>query len=171
MAGRPCTICGHVNRLEIERALESGESLRAVAARFELSRSGLHRHNTSHLPAQRLDTPCVAPVMLFPPPPVTQPPDPERPNELAMLSGQPKAETPAQPAVLEERPAPPKNDDGKPTRCPICGSKNWRQLDGHLTCDVCHPLPPFTGTFMHTGQTVSDPRGAATPIRVPIALS
>ncbi len=46
---RPCGICNHMNRSEIELGLESGQSIRVVAARFGISRSALHRHGTSHV--------------------------------------------------------------------------------------------------------------------------
>jgi hypothetical protein len=180
--GRPCSICGRYDREDIDRALESGESLRLIAVRFGISSSALHRHKNdprrepaigsvtrADQAAQAIAVPQNVPVSALPAP--VKQPEPEWPSRLKTLSGQPKTETPAFPAVLEERPALPKNNDGRPGLCPVCGSNRWRQLDGYVTCDVCRPLPPSPGTFMHTGRTVSEPRGAATPIRVPIALS
>lgn len=179
---RPCSICGRSDREVIDHALELGESLRLIAARFGICSSSVHRHTkhlhrgqsvepvpqgdqTAHVLAA-LENPPISP----PPAPLEQP-DPEWPNRLTRLSGQPKVETPAQPAALEEQPALSKNNGGRPGVCPVCGSNRWRQLDGHLTCVECHPLPPSPGTWIHTGRTVSEPRAAAIPIRVPIALS
>ncbi len=190
---RLCGTCNHKNRSEIERALESGQSIRAVGARFGVSRSALQRH-ASHLlratppqtnepvgpeerPAQSLDTADVVPAVLSPLTSMPEPLEPESPNRLTPLSGQPEPEAPSQPAVAQERPALLKNNSGRPGPCPVCGSNRWRQLDGHLTCDVCHPLPS-PGTFVYTGRAVKELRGASTPmvssvpsIRGPIALS
>ncbi len=44
-----CTICNHIDRAEIEAALVAG-SIRAVAARFGISRSSLQSHRASHMP-------------------------------------------------------------------------------------------------------------------------
>jgi transposase len=41
---RPCTVCNHRQRDEIERALLQGESERAVSKRFEVSAASVHRH-------------------------------------------------------------------------------------------------------------------------------
>jgi len=175
MAGRLCTTCGHVNRWAIELRLKS-QSIRVVAARFGISRSALHRHKTRHLrvavqqtsepvrqeeeSAQRLEAPDTVEIV----PPVPEPPEPASPNRLATLP---------EPSKSQKDPA------GRLGPCPICGSNRWRQLDGNLTCDVCHPLPP-SGSFGHTGHAI-ERCGAATPmmvgsrpsalIRVPIALS
>lgn len=47
---RPCSICTHARRAEIDAALTGGASLRDVAAQFGLpSRTSLHRHRTEHL--------------------------------------------------------------------------------------------------------------------------
>lgn len=47
---RPCTICSHPRRAEIDAALASGASLADVVAQFGLpSRTSLHRHQHSHL--------------------------------------------------------------------------------------------------------------------------
>lgn len=201
MAGRPCTICGRVNRLEIERALESEASLREVAARFGISSSSLHRHRTRHLriavpqpiqpalqeehPAQSLDTPVmtpavITPVVFSPPPPVPEPPEPDWPKGLARLSERPEPEAPAQPPVAQERPALQKYNGGRPGPCPVCQSNRRRLLeDGTFSCVECHPMRPSPGTFVHTGQAVGERRSGTTQImasgvpstRVPIALS
>lgn len=48
--GRPCTICAHPQRTEIEAALQGGTSLDEVIAQFGLpSRSALQRHRAGHL--------------------------------------------------------------------------------------------------------------------------
>jgi hypothetical protein len=191
---RPCGTCNHVKRLEIERALESGESIRAVAGRFGIARSSLQRHTTGHprmaipqtsepvhqeeRPAQSPDTADLVPAVLSP---LLAPeaPAPDSPDGLTAVSGQPEPEVPAQPAVAQERPAALECTGGRLGPCPICGSNRWRQLDGHLTCDVCHPLPS-PGTFVYTGRAVGDRLGTATTrignlpstqTRVPVALS
>jgi hypothetical protein len=177
--GRPCSICGRNDREDIDRALESGESLRPIAVRFGISSSSLHRHKNDprrepaigsvtqvDQAAQALAVPQNVPVSALPAP--VKQPEPEWPSRLKTLSEQTKTETPAHPAVVEERPALSKNNGSRPGLCPVCGSNHWRQVDGHLTCDVCHPLPPFRGTNLHPGR---QPGGGATPIRVPIALS
>jgi hypothetical protein len=198
MAGRPCTICSQVNRLEIERALESGESLRAVAARFGISASSLHRHRTSHLrmavpqpieadlrqeqPAQNQDVPAGGPVVSTSPPPIPDTPEPEWPNGLTTLAERPEPEAPAQPPVAQERPALQKYNGGRLEPCPDCLSNSWRLLeDGRVSCVVCHRLPPSPGGLVPAGPTSSKESRTATSmitnsapsmrIRVPIALS
>ncbi|WP_156635766.1 hypothetical protein [Methylobacterium sp. Leaf123] len=48
--GRPCTICAHPQRAEIDVALQGGASLDDVVVQFALSsRSALQRHRASHL--------------------------------------------------------------------------------------------------------------------------
>ncbi len=42
--GRPCTVCAHPQRLEIDRALLDGNSFRGVAGRYGLQRSSVDRH-------------------------------------------------------------------------------------------------------------------------------
>lgn len=45
-----CSICSHPKREEIDRAILSGEPVRAVARQFGVSRSALNRHkNNGHL--------------------------------------------------------------------------------------------------------------------------
>jgi len=41
---RPCAVCSHARRHEIEDALRSGQSLRMVAAAFGVGKNALHRH-------------------------------------------------------------------------------------------------------------------------------
>jgi hypothetical protein len=42
--GRPCTICGHSRREELEAALANGEALRKLASRFSVSDAAIRRH-------------------------------------------------------------------------------------------------------------------------------
>lgn len=46
-----CATCHHPERTAIEAALDRGEPLRAIAAAYGLSRSGLSRHAADHMPA------------------------------------------------------------------------------------------------------------------------
>src|SRR6266566_919960 len=48
---RVCTVCRHAMREAIDAALVAGESLRPLAARFQLSPSAIRRHQMAHLPA------------------------------------------------------------------------------------------------------------------------
>lgn len=47
--GRPCTICNHARRAEIEEALGRGLPFRKVAERFGVSTTSAHRHKRDHL--------------------------------------------------------------------------------------------------------------------------
>src|SRR5262245_19357362 len=47
---RPCTICEHPQRAEIDHALVRGESYRNAAVRFGISAPALFRHRATHLP-------------------------------------------------------------------------------------------------------------------------
>ncbi|MEV7633616.1 hypothetical protein AB0N64_14550 [Microbacterium sp. NPDC089318] len=48
--GRPCTLCRHAQRAEIERTLASGTATyRAIARQFGLSRDAVRRHVDAHL--------------------------------------------------------------------------------------------------------------------------
>jgi hypothetical protein len=44
-----CRVCGHKKRLEIDRALLEGQSLRDIAKRTSLTPSSLQRHKAEHL--------------------------------------------------------------------------------------------------------------------------
>ena len=46
---RPCSICSHSERLEIDRLLLSGESYRKIAKRFGLSTGSISRHREAHI--------------------------------------------------------------------------------------------------------------------------
>lgn len=49
---RRCTVCDHVSRDEVDRALVAGESFRDIAGRFAgLSSASIHRHRQAHLAA------------------------------------------------------------------------------------------------------------------------
>lgn len=47
---RTCTVCSHVERESIDRALVAGEALRDIAGWTRLSKTSLHRHLQDHLP-------------------------------------------------------------------------------------------------------------------------
>jgi hypothetical protein len=48
---RPCSICSHPNREEIDRELIEGKSLAEIVSIFPtITKSALHRHKESHLP-------------------------------------------------------------------------------------------------------------------------
>ena len=49
--GRSCSVCTHPKRAEIDRAILSGESYRAIARRFGLSKDAIRRHR-DHIPSQ-----------------------------------------------------------------------------------------------------------------------
>lgn len=46
---RPCSICSHSERLEIDRLLLRGESYRKIAERFGLSTGSISRHKEAHI--------------------------------------------------------------------------------------------------------------------------
>src|SRR5438105_2370946 len=46
---RPCTVCFHADREEIDAALAAGMPCPRLAAQFALSESALWRHRASHL--------------------------------------------------------------------------------------------------------------------------
>src|SRR5579862_2089899 len=48
-AGRPCTICTHPERSEIERAILSGAVIRQIAARSGMSAQSVLRHRDGHM--------------------------------------------------------------------------------------------------------------------------
>lgn len=54
MKGKPCTICGHAKRHQLEVGLTYKVPVRALAARFGVSADALQRHSQRHLsPAVR----------------------------------------------------------------------------------------------------------------------
>lgn len=46
---RTCTICGHVDRLEIDRQLLRGDSIAGISRNFAVSEDSLARHRDKHL--------------------------------------------------------------------------------------------------------------------------
>jgi hypothetical protein len=50
---RPCSICTHPQRHDIDQALTAGEALRNMAPRFGTSVTALHRHKHEHLLVHR----------------------------------------------------------------------------------------------------------------------
>lgn len=46
---RPCTVCNHASRADIDKALVDGLAFRAIAERFEVGRHALHSHKRQHL--------------------------------------------------------------------------------------------------------------------------
>lgn len=49
---RPCTVCTHEKRQEIDKALITGTTHRNVAEQFRLSPSAVYRHKRGHLAAR-----------------------------------------------------------------------------------------------------------------------
>jgi hypothetical protein len=60
---RICTVCASAQREEINTALISTESIRAIANRFSLTASALQRHKAKHLPASLVKAAAVAEVV------------------------------------------------------------------------------------------------------------
>lgn len=50
--GRPCTVCNHPERQEIDKALVSGTVYRKLSETYGLTASSLCRHRKGHIPAQ-----------------------------------------------------------------------------------------------------------------------
>lgn len=46
---RPCTICQHANRAEIDKAIASGEPIRFVAKQFGIGAAAVQRHKATHI--------------------------------------------------------------------------------------------------------------------------
>jgi hypothetical protein len=44
MSKKACTVCGHAQRVEIDRALMSGETQRSISAKYNLSSHTISRH-------------------------------------------------------------------------------------------------------------------------------
>jgi hypothetical protein len=51
-AGLRCTICNHPARPQIDLAIATGLSKRAIAQRFQVSRDAVWRHAQAHLTAE-----------------------------------------------------------------------------------------------------------------------
>jgi hypothetical protein len=61
MAGRPCTICKHKARHEIDSALVSpGASLRAIAVQYRVSKDALSRHVKAGHIAEKIQKAAIA---------------------------------------------------------------------------------------------------------------
>ncbi len=56
MGKRPCLICTHPQREEIEKAILEGATLNEVAARFNIGKSTVHKHRTQCQPQMFADT-------------------------------------------------------------------------------------------------------------------
>jgi hypothetical protein len=48
---RPCILCEHAQRREIEAAIIAGRSLRSLSAEYGITYGAIHRHRHNHLPA------------------------------------------------------------------------------------------------------------------------
>jgi hypothetical protein len=59
-----CTICSHAERYQIELALVSGVSTRAIAKKFSVSRDAAWRHHTNHVPPERRTQLVAGPLKL-----------------------------------------------------------------------------------------------------------
>jgi hypothetical protein len=127
---RPCTICQRVDRATVEQALRSSEPLRLLAARFEITVSGLHRHRMSHMSSK--------------PVPETNHSDDQMEQANNGHAGTEVVvrsifRIPARPALPQHEV--PQTSGGRPADCRVCGSRLWRLLaDGRLMCATCHPL-------------------------------
>jgi hypothetical protein len=62
--GQTCTICKAEHRYEIELALVSGVSTRAVAKKYSVSRDAAWRHLTNHVPPERRAQLVAGPMQL-----------------------------------------------------------------------------------------------------------
>lgn len=49
MAGRPCSICSHPQRSEIDRQLIAGISVHKIAGNFNVTHQSLRRHRDAHV--------------------------------------------------------------------------------------------------------------------------
>jgi transposase-like protein len=47
--GRPCSICGHPERTEIDRQVIAGSPIRKIAASFGITQQSLRRHADAHI--------------------------------------------------------------------------------------------------------------------------
>jgi hypothetical protein len=54
MAGRPCTVCGHRDRAEIDRQLVAGTALPGISRQFAVSQDSLARHREKHVPTMAM---------------------------------------------------------------------------------------------------------------------
>lgn len=63
---RPCTICAHLRRDEIDRAVVAGQTLQATAQAFAVSVQALGRHTRDHLRRRIAAVSAVDPAIPFP---------------------------------------------------------------------------------------------------------
>ncbi len=61
-SGRPCSICIHLRRTEIELKLASGAGQKSVAQQYRVGKYALHRHWHRHIDPARLARLLVGPV-------------------------------------------------------------------------------------------------------------
>jgi hypothetical protein len=123
--GRPCSVCRHPGRAEIEAALIRGAPLRAVAAAFAATPAALHRHRTGHMARPGATGPVgavAAPVAPHPPAPPPSPPAPA-PRRLQGWSE----------ARLAARPG---------DRCSCCGGSQWWALPDASRGGCARCAPP-----------------------------
>ena len=52
---RSCTVCSHAQRNDLDLAIVSGQSHRAVAAAFRVSHDAVRRHASNHLQSRLVD--------------------------------------------------------------------------------------------------------------------
>jgi hypothetical protein len=50
---RPCSICNHYSRDDIEAAIVGGDRVRAVAARYDVGKNAVNRHAIGHMSYRR----------------------------------------------------------------------------------------------------------------------
>jgi hypothetical protein len=51
-AGRPCKVCAHPNRVDIDASLIAGAALTGIAANYGMSPQSLLRHRDRHIPTE-----------------------------------------------------------------------------------------------------------------------
>lgn len=60
MTGRPCTICNHPERDQIDRAIVNGDNFTVLSSNFGLTRQALIRHREKHIPHPAANAAAVA---------------------------------------------------------------------------------------------------------------
>lgn len=146
---RPCTICAHPNRAEVEAAVRRGAPLRLIARQHGISARSLGRHREKHpeLPVVPRAPPSRSPILdsvgniligalgqVLTAPPVPAPPRDFR-HEMRWW-------TPTEPG--------PQLGD----RCAGCGGKDWWRIPGsHGGCCTCWGGAQFYGGHKSTFTT------------------